>query len=125
MSEITAAQLEQILRNAGRTADEFVAPVVKATAMKAKATQQQLVRKRSRKTERSIKATGPDGAPFGKRTIEAEIGPTWYVGRLLELGTSHSAPYPFIAGSLDPHMAEHQRQVGDAVMKGALRGLTS
>lgn len=123
MSEISLAELEQTLHHAAAVIDECVAPVIKATAMKAADTQRDRVRKRSRRTEKSIKATGPDGAPFTKTTTEAEIGPTRFVGRLLELGTAHSEPYPFVEDSLDPHMAQHQREVLDAATVGALRKL--
>lgn len=125
MNEITPAQLEQALNSAAAHIDEHLAPVIKATAMKVADTQRALVRKRSGRTEKSIRASGPDGAPFGSRTIEAEIGPTYYVGRLLELGTAHSPPFPFVAESLDPHLDQHRRDVAAAATTGALKKLTT
>lgn len=121
--DLSTDQLAKILHEAGNSIDEFVAPVIKNTAGKIADTQRAHVAKRSRKTEKSIKVTGPNGSPLGKKTVEAEIGPTFFVGKLLELGTSNMAPRPFVEGSSEPHMAQHVKDVETAAVK-ALKGLT-
>lgn len=124
MSEITIGDLSHILKNAEKLIDKEIAPVVKRTALAIAETQRATVKRRSGRTADSIKATGPNGAPFNATTTTAEIGPTWFVGKLLELGTSHSAPQPFVAQSADPHMDAHLKGVQDATVNGALKGLT-
>lgn len=124
MNEISIAQLQQALRNAERTVDTSVAPVVRRTAERVKQTQQENVPVRSGKTKRSIQATGPGGRPFTKNTVDAEIGPTWFVGKMIETGTVNMAPRVFVANSVEPHLQQHAREVADAVSSGALRQLT-
>ncbi len=121
--DLTTGQLSGIFAEAQNTIDEHVAKVIKETAGKIAATQKSWVPKRTGKTQRSIKATGPGGAPFTKTTLEAEIGPTWFVGKLLELGTSTMAPQPFVEGSSDPHLTEHIKKVQKAMTTGALKGI--
>jgi hypothetical protein len=124
MTTITLGQLEHALASASRDIDKFVAPVVQRTAGKVAGTQRANVRKRSGKTARSIRATGPDGAAFGPLTVEAEIGPTWFVGRLIETGTVNQAPHVYVASSFEPHRAQHQAEVLDAAA-AALSALTA
>lgn len=124
-STLTVNELETILRLAGADVDRVVAPVIKATAYKVAKTQRQLCPKRSGKTRRSIRASGPRGRWFNATTTEAEIGPSWWVGRLLETGTVRMAPRPFVGPSFEPHRADHERRLIDAVVYGALKGLTT
>lgn len=121
--DLSTDQLAKILHDAGNSIDEHISPVIKKTADKIADTQRARVAKRSRKTEKSIKVTGPQGAAFGKKTLEAEIGPTFFVGKLLEVGTSNMAPRPFVEGSPEPHMAQHVKDIETAAVK-ALKGLT-
>lgn len=113
---IGLTELQQSLANASRNIEADSARIVQDTARKIAATQRRLVAKRSHKTERSIRATGPRGRPFTPTTTEAEIGPTWFVGRLLEYGTVHMTPRPFVEHSADPHMAEHRRKLAQAAI---------
>lgn len=124
MSEITLTQLANGFRVAEATVDAHVAKVVKRTAMKVRQTQRENVPKLTGKTRDSIQATGPNGAPFGPKTNDFEVGPTWFVGRLIELGTAMKGPRVFVANSLDPHLAAHHKEVADAVTDGALGFIT-
>lgn len=124
MSEITLTQLANGFRVAGATVDAHVAKVVKRTAMKVKQTQRENVPKLTGKTRDSIQATGPNGTPFGPTTNDFEVGPTWFVGRLIELGTVNKGPRVFVANSLDPHIAAHEVEVAEAVTNGAMAVLT-
>jgi hypothetical protein len=117
---ITLADLERLLRVTGRDVDKIMLPVVRATAKKVAATQRQNVPTKSKRTRNSIKATGPGGAEFNKSIAEAEIGPSWYVGRFIELGTVRMAPRVFVANSLDPHIGQHQTDVLNAVAAAIL-----
>jgi hypothetical protein len=117
VSDLTLEQLEALLRSAGKNVDEVVGPIVGATAQKVKATQEDHVPVDTGRTKKSIKATGPKGTPLTKKSLEAEVGPTWYVGRLLELGTATRGPRVFVADSLDPHLASHSKATLDAVAK--------
>lgn len=123
MNEITAAQLEAILRRAGANIDKVTAPVLRATAAKVADTQRRTVPVRTGKTRDSIRATGPAGAPFGPTTNEAEIGPTWFVARFIEYGTPHRGPRVFVANSLEPHEVAHRKAILDAVAADAFKGL--
>ena len=121
--DLTTAELAKILDKAGDTIDAHVSPVILNTAHKIEATQKERVAVRTGKTRDSIKVTGPGGAAFTEKTVEAEIGPTFFVGKLVELGTSTMAPRPFVGGSPDPHMAQHEKDMQAAALK-ALKGLT-
>lgn len=121
---ISLSQVSAALRSAERDADKFLAPVIKDTAEKIAGTQRATVARHSGKTAGSIKVTGPKGQPLGETTVEAEIGPTWFVGRLLEYGTSKTAPQPFVEGSYAPHEAAHVKAV-QAAMVRSLGALTS
>lgn len=123
MAEISLGQLELMCRLAGKTIDEVTAPVIKETALRVKATQEERVPYATGKTKRSIRATGPEGAQFTKATTEALVGPTWWVGMLLERGTATRAPRPFVAGSADPHMAGHRERILKAVMRESFKGM--
>lgn len=116
MSEITLAELEQSLRRAANV-DVHLASVIKDTAMRVAATQRSTVKVASGKTRDSIRATGPGGAPFTPTTVEAEIGPTWFVGALMERGTSLVPPHPFVSNSLDPHLDHLNAGVRAAIDK--------
>lgn len=122
---ISLGELETICRLAGRDIDRIIAPVVKETAYKVRKTQYAACPKRSGRTKRSIRATGPGGRWFTPTTVEAEVGPTWWVGRLLESGTVRMAPRPFVSTSYEPHRADHEKRLIDAVVYGALKGLTT
>lgn len=124
-NDITIAELTKQLHHAGEVIDEEVAKVVKVTAPKVVATQQTNVKKRSGKTARSINAKDPSGAPLGKKSIDAVIGPDWFVGRLIETGTIHQAPFVYVANSLDPHLPAHLEGVSQAMTTGALKGLVT
>ena len=102
--EITIAELGDLFTQSIKKIDKAVSPVVKTAVEAAADTQRQTVARRSGKTARSIKATGPHGANFGPATLEGEAGPTWFVGRLLETGTVKMPPQPFVRDSLDPHL---------------------
>lgn len=91
------------LTRQGSGIDKQVGPLVKATAEATAATQRQMVAKRSGRTARSIEATAPDGQPLNLLSTEAVVGPTWFVGRLLESGTSTQPARPFVAPSADKH----------------------
>lgn len=123
-NEITAEELAKVLYTAADTIDRHVAPEVARTANLALETQRANVRRRSGHTADSIKATAPDGRTLGPLDVEAEIGPTWFVGRIIELGLGNfGAPAIFVGNSLDPHLADHQRRVLDAATEGALARL--
>lgn len=120
---LTLEDVERALRAAGQDVDKVLSPVVRATAAKVADTQRANVLVESGRTKKSIKATGPGGAPFTARTTEAEIGPTWFVGRLVELGTATRGPHVFVANSLDPHLAAHTQAVLDTAARALLDGL--
>lgn len=125
MSAISLGELEATLRDAANLVDTAVAPVVRATANKMADTQRSTVTVRTGRTRDSIKATGPNGTPFTPTTIEAEVGPTWFVGKFEELGTVNRPPRPFVATSYEPHRAAHEQAVLGAVASRALGRLTS
>lgn len=102
--DISLTQLADELGAAVHRIDKATSPLVKSTIEKAADTQRQTVAKRSGKTMRSIRATGPNGSAFKDDTLEGEAGPTWFVGRLLETGTANTRPQPFVSTSLDPHI---------------------
>jgi HK97 gp10 family phage protein len=124
MTAISLEQLEQICRIAGQDIDKITAPIIRKTAAKVRETQKANVPVRSGRTRDSITASGPDGAPFTPTTTVAEIGPTWWVGRLIEQGTSRQPPRPFVRPSIDPHLDAHEAEVLEAVMRKSLKGLT-
>lgn len=119
MSAITLEQLEHICRVAAVDIDKVTAPIIRDTAKKVVETQKANVPRRSDKTYDSISAS-----PVEAATTTVEIGPTWWVGRLIENGTSTKGPRIFVANSIDPHLAAHDKAILDAVLKQALRGLT-
>jgi HK97 gp10 family phage protein len=98
--------------NAGRTAGLRASRVVVDVARQIGQTQRDLVATRSRKTQESIEATTPDGGPLGLGDLEAEIGPTWFVGRFLEFGTVNMAPHAFVFPSADRHLSDFERRLG-------------
>lgn len=123
-TDITPAELTKVLHDAAKNIDRHVAPVVARTANRVLETQRANVRKRSHKTELSIKATAPGGRPLGPTDVEAEVGPEWFVGRIIELGLGNfGAPDVFVANSLEPHLPQHQREVAEAATAGALARL--
>lgn len=123
-NEITAAELAKTLHAAATDIDRHVAPVVARTANRIADTQRANVRRRSGHTARSIVATAPGGRDFGPKDVEAEIGPTWFVGRIIELGLGNfGAPDIFVASSLEPNLPQHQREVLEAATSGALARL--
>jgi HK97 gp10 family phage protein len=123
MSEITVAELERSLRNAAKTIDREISTAIKTTAEGIRETQRSLVPVASGQTRKSIKVSGPNGARWTPTTVEAEIGPTWFVGRLIELGTVNMGPRPFVAPSYEPHRTAHERRIVNAAVGGALKGL--
>ena len=125
MTAITLSELEFICRAAGKDIDRVIAPVVKATANKIAETQRANIPVRSGKTRDSIEVSGPGGARLTPTSVEAEIGPTWWIGRLIENGTVRTAPHVFIANSYEPHAAAHRQAVLDAVINQSLKGLAS
>jgi hypothetical protein len=123
VSDLSLGQLELAWRQAARDIDREIATEVRATAAKVADTQRATVPVHTGRTRDSIKATGPDGAPLTPTSTEAEIGPTWFVGGLIETGTATQAPRPFVGPSYAPHRADHERRVLDAGVRAALRGL--
>ena len=124
MTTITLSELELICRAAGKNIDYVIAPVIKQTAYKIAKTQRQTVPVKTGRTKKSIRATGPRGQWFRANTVEAEIGPKWWVGRLIESGTVRMAPRPFVAPSYEPHRADHEKRILEAVFNESLKGLT-
>lgn len=121
MSDITLAQLEATFRSAAKSIDAAVAPVVVATAGKVADTQRANIAVRTGRTRDSIAATAPDGSALGARSTEAVIGPRkpWaHVGRWIELGTVTQGPRVYVANSYDPHRADHERAVAEAMISG-------
>jgi hypothetical protein len=112
--DIEIAQLGDLFVQSAKMIDRAVSPIVKTAVEAAAAEQRIAVARRSGKTMRSIKATGPHGANFGPATLEGEAGPTWFVGRLLEHGTVNMPPQPFVANSLDPHLPRCTAAIVDA-----------
>lgn len=117
MSEITLSELAQSLNDAANKADLVGAVEVKTTAGRIAETQKATVRVRSGKTRDSITVTDPEGRPLGPASIVAEIGPTHFVGALLERGTVNTPPFPFVATSADEHIDDHQKRVRDAAVR--------
>lgn len=122
--ELTLAQVEAALRQAAKDVDRLVAKEVKVTAGLIRDEQRANVAVATGKTRDSIKATGPNGQPFTPTTTEAEIGPTWFVGRMIDLGTATQAPRPFVAASYEPHRAGHEARILNAAANALLKGLT-
>lgn len=125
MIDMTLAELKQTLHDAERTIDHHVAKVIRATAIEVAATQKAAVPVKTGKTRRSIKATGPDGGRFTATTLEAEVGPTWWVGRMIEHGTVKIPPRVFVANSVEPHRVEFEKEMSSAMTDGALEALTT
>lgn len=75
--------------------------VVRGSAQRVVATAQQLVPVDTGATKGSIHASGPNGAPFTLRSVEAEIGPTTEYAPHLEYGTVDMAPHAFMGPALD------------------------
>jgi HK97 gp10 family phage protein len=114
---VSIDHLAVMFANARKAIDIEQAKVVKRTAHLIAATQRATVAKRSRRTSRSIKVTGPKGRRLGPTSLEAEIGPTHFVARFLEFGTVKMLPRPFVAASADPHMERHCREMADAAVQ--------
>lgn len=125
MTEITLGELKGYFDTAAKTIDQEVAKAVKATALEVAETQRQTVPVNTGRTQKSIKASGPNGAPFTATTVEAEVGPTWYVGRFIEKGTTTQPPRPFVSSSYEPHAQAHEARISAAMTTGALKGLTT
>lgn len=97
------------LDKAGLTIGIRASRVVVDTAGKVEDTQKTNVPARySATTRRSIKSVDNDGQPLVLGALTAVIGPmgkTAWRAHLIEFGTSHSRPFPFVGTSLDPHRA--------------------
>jgi hypothetical protein len=87
---------------------------VQATAYKVVWTQKANVPVDSGETRDSIMASAPDGHAFKPTTTEAEVGPTWFVGRFIETGTVLHGPRVYVANSMEPHRAQFEADMLEA-----------
>lgn len=74
-------------------------------------TARQLVPVGQGKTRDSITADRHIESHSYGNEVAAEVGPTWFVGRLLEYGTVHMSPRPFLGPATDTQIPEFERDM--------------
>lgn len=103
----------ELLDNHGGHLAALVRPHLIDTAADVKQSMRDLVRRRSDKTHDSIEISTP---PLdGDDLVAREIGPTHFVARFLERGTSREAPHPFVKPASDEHEQPFVDGCGDLI----------